>query len=220
MLILAFDTTAAACSVAIWRDGEVLAADQAEMKQGQAEALVPMIERALVDCNIDYAALDLLSVTVGPGSFTGVRVGIATARAIGLAANKPVIGVSTTEVLAAAAPEKSARILAAVDTKRGDLYAQIFDQNCEPLGGVRVVALSELAPWVGSEPVTVVGDAAAAVVDILGSCAALSASGPLPDPVSLARLASTREPATQNLRPIYARAPDAIVPVAGGRLRP
>jgi tRNA threonylcarbamoyladenosine biosynthesis protein TsaB len=220
MLILAFDTTAAACSVAIWRDDKVLGFEQAEMKQGQAEALVPMIERALVDCGIDYAALDLLAVTVGPGSFTGVRVGIATARAMGLAANKPVVGVRTTEVLAAAAPEKSARILAAVDTKRGDLYAQLFDQNRMPHGGIRVVALSDLAQWVGPEPMIVVGDAAAAVVDALGYYASLSAASPLPDPATLARLASTRESSNQNLVPVYARAPDAAIPIEGGRLRP
>jgi len=220
MLILAFDTTAAACSVALWRDGKVLTAKHAAMKQGQAEALVPMIERALEKCDVEYAALDRFAVTVGPGSFTGVRVGISTARAMGLAANKPVIGVKTTEVLAAAAPEKDVRILAVMDTKRGDLYAQMFDPKLKPLGDIQIATSQSLLQWIGPEPTTVVGDAAAAVVDILGSNAVVSAANSLPDVATLAQLASTREPTEQDLVPAYARAPDAALPIAGGRLRP
>jgi tRNA threonylcarbamoyladenosine biosynthesis protein TsaB len=220
MLILAFDTTAAACSVALWRDGTILKAEHEAMKQGQAEALVPMIERTLKKCDVDYAALDRFAVTVGPGSFTGVRVGISTGRALGLAANKPVIGVKTTEVLAAAAPEKGARILAVIDTKRGDLYAQLFDPGLKPPGNIQIATPQTLPQWIGPKPVTLVGDAAATAANILGSNAVVSSANPLPDVATLAQIASMREPSAQDLVPAYARAPDAVRPKAGGRLRP
>ena len=138
MLILAFDTAVAACSVALWRDGVVLAAARETMDQGQAEALMPMIEAVMAKAGASYAALDRVAVTVGPGSFTGVRVGLAAARGLGLAAHKPVIGVMTTEVLAAAVAEAERKdgvhILAAIDTKRGDLYVQQFDERARVIG--------------------------------------------------------------------------------------
>ncbi len=219
MLILAFDTTAAACSVALWRDGETLKAEHAAMTQGQAEALIPMIERLLKDCGTEYAMLDRIAVTVGPGSFTGVRVGIATARAIGLAASKPVVGIATTEVLAAAAPETGARILAVMDTKRGDLYVQLFAPDRSAISDIRVVTLEALPDWTGREPVTLIGDGAALAMTALGPNAAASSAAPLPDAVTLARLASARTEMTETL-PVYARAPDATLPAGGGRLRP
>ena len=220
MLILAFDTTAAACSVALWRDGTVLRTDRSIMERGQAEALVPMIERIMGECGINYARLDRVAVTVGPGSFTGVRVGIATARALSLAAAKPVIGVKTTEVLAVAAAEDGNRVLAAIDTKRDDLYVQMFGPDRQPIGEVSVVASSALLQLAGPEPVTVIGDGAITAVQAIGPNAMLAVAGPLPDTAVLAGLASTRDPSAQNLMPVYARAPDATVPVGGGRLRP
>lgn len=220
MLILALDTTAAACSVALWRDGETVKAEHVAMKQGQAEVLVPLIERTLNECETNYAALDRVAVTIGPGSFTGVRVGISTARAIGLAANKPVVGVRTTDVLAAAAPEKDVWILAAMDTKRGDLYAQMFDPQLKPDGEVQVVTFQTLPQWVGSRSITVVGDAALQAKDAIGPTSTVSDANPLPDTSILARLASAREPSAHTLLPVYARPPDAKLPLAGGRLRP
>ncbi len=219
MLILAFDTTAAACSVALWRDGKVLKAEHAIMKQGQAEALMPMIERVLGECGAGYTMLDRMAVTVGPGSFTGVRVGIAAARALGLAAAKPVVGLKTTEVLAAAAMEDNTRVLAAVDTKRGDLYVQMFEDR-QPIGDVSVVALKALPHWAGPEPTIVVGDGAAIAVRAIGPSATQSTAGPLPDTAVLAKLAASREPRAQELLPIYARSPGVMIPPRGGRLRP
>lgn len=220
MLILSFDTTAAACSVALWRDGEALKTKQTAMSQGQAEALVPMIELILSDCDVRYSMLDRIAVTVGPGSFTGVRVGIATARALGLAATKTTVGVPTTEVLATSAPEQGRRVLAAIDTKRGDLYVQMFGRDRSPTGNINVVDPKELKLWAGPDPLTVVGDGAVIATRILGPNASASSAGPLPDVATLAQLASRREPVSENLVPVYARSPDAIIPVGGGRLRP
>jgi len=224
MLILAFDTTVAACSVALWRDGTVLARARDVMSQGQAEALMPMIEDVMQRGGESYAALDRVAVTVGPGSFTGVRVGLAAARGLGLAANKPVIGVLTTEVLAQAVPHpehatERMHVLAVIDTKRGDLYAQQFDAHMKDLGAPRALAPDQLAAWCGDGPLVVVGDAAAIAVAALGPRAILSAAEALPDPAVIARIAAARQPSPGGPLPVYVRPPDAVIPQHGGRLR-
>ncbi len=225
MLILAFDTTAAAVSVALWRDGAVLAHAQEVMAQGQAEALMPAIVRIMVGAGVTYAVLDRIAVTVGPGSFTGVRVGLAAARGLGLAARKPVIGVMSTEVLAAAVPaaersDPGARVLAAIDTKRGDLYVQLFDHTLRSAAEVCAIAPDALAAWLGTGPVVVVGDAATTAAAALGPRARLSTAPALPDTGVLAQLAAARAPAGGGPLPVYVRPPDAVIPAHGGRLRP
>jgi tRNA threonylcarbamoyladenosine biosynthesis protein TsaB len=221
MLILAFDSAVAACSVAVWQAGRVLAAAREVMDQGQAEALMPMIARVMEAAKVDYAALDRIAVTVGPGSFTGVRVGLAAARGLGLAAGKPIVGVMTTEVLAAAVEDnRSLSIVAAIDTKRGDLYVQRFSPQAVSMGTVVVVAPADLAAWCPTGEICVVGDGAKLAVETLGARAQVSAASALPDAVVLARLAATRAPEPGGPLPVYARAPDAIVPEHGGRLRP
>ena len=224
MLILAFDTTAAAVTVALWRDGAVLARGQEIMAQGQAEALMPAVERIMDAAGVTYKALDRIGVTVGPGSFTGVRVGLAAARGLGLAAGKPVIGVMTTEVLAAGVPPaeriESVRVLAAIDTKRGDLYVQHFDSTLRHSSDVRAIAPDSLNDWLEPGPLVVVGDAAAIAVSVLGPRARLSSVPALPDAAVLARLVSQRDPVAGGPLPVYVRPPEAVVPQHGGRLRP
>jgi tRNA threonylcarbamoyladenosine biosynthesis protein TsaB len=219
MLILAFDTTVAACSIALWRDGAVLARARETMDQGQAEALLPLIENVMREGGVDYMALDRIAVTVGPGSFTGVRVGLSAARGLGLATGKPVIGILTTEALAHAVPEKQHRIVAAVDTKRGDLYVQQFDAQHNPLGEPHALAPDQLKAWIGDPSVVVVGDAAARAVAALGPHATLSTADALPDPTIIAALAAMRAPSASGPLPVYVRPPDAVIPQNGGRLR-
>jgi tRNA threonylcarbamoyladenosine biosynthesis protein TsaB len=223
MLILAFDTSVAACSVALWRDGAVLAAARKIMDQGQAEALMPLIETVMAQAGVKYAVLDRIAVTAGPGSFTGVRVGLAAARGLGLATGKPVIGVMTTEALAAAVAEAERakiQILAAIDTKRGDLYVQKFDSRLLEVGGVRVIAPADLADWNQTQPVVVIGDGATAALAALGACGSRSSADALPNAAVIAALAAQRAPVPGGPLPIYARAPDAVMPQFGGRLRP
>lgn len=224
MLILAFDTTVAACSVALWRDGAVLARVRAVMDQGQAEALMPMIEDVMSRSGESYAALDRIAVTVGPGSFTGVRVGLAAARGLGLAAHKPVIGVLTTEALAQAVPQQErddthVQVLAAVDTKRGDVYVQAFDAHLRALGDPRVMAPAQLPAWLNDGPIVIVGDGAAIAAPSLGPRALLSSAEALPDPAVIATCAATRDAAPGGPLPVYVRPPDAVIPQHGGRLR-
>lgn len=224
MLILAFDTTAPACSVAIVKDGATLVRLREVMDQGQAEALMPLIERAMGEARIGYSDLDRIAVTIGPGSFTGVRVGLSTARALGLAAEKPVVGVSSLAVLAAAVPdEERARhstILAAIDTKRNDLYIQSFESKSgAPHAAPAAVPAAELADWSRDQDALVVGDGTPEVMKVLAGVTA-STADPLPNAVVLARLAEGREIDAAGPLPLYVLPPKITLAPHGGRLRP
>ena len=127
MRILAFDTTTSACSVAVCVDDETVGSFHDPMIHGQAEALIPAIEQTMAEAGIAYTDVDRIAVTVGPGSFTGVRVGLATARGIGVATGRPVIGLLTTEVIAAEARNESSQSIAvAIDARRAEVYLQCF----------------------------------------------------------------------------------------------
>ena len=131
MLTLALDSAADGISVAVLNGKDVLAQDAAQMARGQGEALIPMIQAVVQKTGLQMNNLDQIAVSVGPGSFTGVRIGLATARAIAMALDKPVWGVST---LAAAACGVAGKVLAVSDTKRDDFYTQLFQdgQEVEP----------------------------------------------------------------------------------------
>jgi tRNA threonylcarbamoyladenosine biosynthesis protein TsaB len=224
MLLLAFDTTAAACSVALVKDGVVRAQIRELMDQGQAEALMPMIEQLMAEAGFAYGALERIAVTVGPGSFTGVRVGLSAARALGLAAAKPVVGVGSLEVLAEAVPEAERRrhqaILAAIDTKRGELYLQTFDpQTRVPRTPPVALPPAQIQDWLAEKDVVVVGDGTAEAMKALSGATA-SMADPLPDAVVLARLAAARAPEPAGPLPLYVLPPKVTLAPHGGRLRP
>src|ERR1051326_4463832 len=107
MLILAIDTALDACAAAVLDTGasKLIAVESQTMKRGHAEALMPLVARVMKQAALPFAALDRIAVTTGPGSFTGLRVGLAAARGIALAAHKPIVGLST--LAAFAAPYRS-----------------------------------------------------------------------------------------------------------------
>lgn len=103
MRVLAIDTALEACSAALLDTGSgmTLARQSRPMTRGHAEVLVPLISEVMIQSEIDFAQIDRVAVTTGPGSFTGLRVGLSAARGIGLAAGKPVVGLTTLAALAA-----------------------------------------------------------------------------------------------------------------------
>jgi tRNA threonylcarbamoyladenosine biosynthesis protein TsaB len=228
MMVLAFDTALGACSVGVWRDGALLARDGAVMPHGHAEALMPMIARVMTAAGVSYAELDRIAVTVGPGSFTGLRVGIAAARGLAMAAGRPAVGIATTEALAAAVPEDERRapaggprfILSVIDSKRGDVFAQAFDAALRPLGAAVNVADAMLGAVCPEGPVVVVGDAAARAQRWLGARAVPSRASALCDVAALAALAAGRAVDARGPLPLYVRAPDVTLRPDGGVLRP
>ena len=221
MKLLALDTAMAACSVAVCDGGRITAAEHRAMARGHAEALLPMVEAAMAAAGLAYDDLDAFAVTRGPGTFTGLRIGLAAARGLALAAARPLIGLTTLEVLAATVPEvaRGGSIMAAIEARRGEVYGQIFSSALAPLCAPAALAAEALAakPW--RPPVSVVGDAAPRLLALLaGSGVAVPGDGQ-PDARAVARLAVARPlPAVGTpVSPLYLRAPDARLRGAGGR---
>jgi tRNA threonylcarbamoyladenosine biosynthesis protein TsaB len=130
--ILAFDTALNFCSVAVFANGKA-STEMREMAQGHAEHLVPMAERVLKDAKINYKDIEAIVTTVGPGAFTGLRIGLSTARAMALALNIPIFGITTTQILAVQQARREAKPIGVVlETKRQDFYFQAFDAKGNP----------------------------------------------------------------------------------------
>ncbi len=143
MMILAFDTSVTGCSVCV-TDGQKAWTETMATERGQAEFLVPMIEDAIQKSGHGYKDLDRIVVTIGPGSFTGVRVGLSTAKALALSLNKPLVGISTLDVIARGA-KLTCDTLVLIDTKRGDFYGQVFDATGRPQDEARIWSVEEVA---------------------------------------------------------------------------
>src|SRR5262245_50575241 len=161
--ILAFDSSGAACSAAVWAGGTIVARRFEAMSRGQAERLMPMIQAAMADARRTFADLDLVVVTVGPGSFTGLRVGLAAARGLALAGDVPAAGVTSFDAALEGLPTAAAghAIAVALDSKRGDLFVQFYDSERRPLGGPQILAPASLRQAAPPGPLYVGGDGAA-----------------------------------------------------------
>ncbi len=217
--LLAFDTAGSACSAAVLRDGVVRARRFAAMARGQAEALMPMIAAVLDEAETTLDALDLIAVTIGPGAFTGLRIGLAAARGLALASGLPVLGITSFAAVAAqAAPAAAAgRVLVvALDSKRRELYLQAFDGQT-PLAEGALVAPEDVPAWLPAAPLLLAGDAAPRLAALIpgGQEAALAGGPGLADAADVARLAAASwrpglRPAPP--RPLYLRPPDTTTP--------
>lgn len=215
MRVLAIDTALAACSAAVF-DSEhvaIVASETLPMTRGHAEAVMPLIARVVDRAGIEFAALDRIAVTVGPGSFTGLRVGIAAARGIALATGKPAVGLSTLASFAAPliSEDDSRQVVAAIDARHGHVYLQVFGSGGRTLVAPRIATLRDAvrAAVVGS--VRVVGCAA----DKLAAAWPREANPPVsveqreaPDIDWVARLGAAAE-GHGPPKPLYLRAPDA-----------
>lgn len=224
MRVLAFETAAGGCSACLWQDGAVLAQAGGAMVHGQAEALVPLLQQVLADAGLDWADIDRIAVTSGPGSFTGLRVGLATARGLAVATGLPVVGVTTLEAFAHALPEaaraQAGTVLAAVDTRRDDVYVQAFaGATLTPLSEPLALDIADIPGWLES-----IG--APAPVVVCGDGPALDPAWPRPldpappDVTVVAALGAAAPVPAEPPSALYIRPPDAALPRNGGRLRP
>lgn len=161
--VLALDTSVNGCSVAIL-GGEFRSASIRPMERGHAEHLVPMIEAAMRERGVSYGDIDVIAVTTGPGAFTGIRIGLSTAQALGLSLSVPVFGLSTMQALALDYARQAGRdCVVAIDTRRGDFYAGRFDAQGEAANPAQVVTAQGVAILAAALPAggVVIGDGVA-----------------------------------------------------------
>jgi len=174
MKILALDTSMTACSVAcvliddVSGEISVLAEIRKDMARGHAEALVPMIARVMDEAGTGFETLDRVAVTTGPGSFTGLRVGIATARGLGLALGVPVAGIGTLDALATdfVASQDGLKTPFAIllDARREQIYVRNFDADGLPRDEAAVCDLADLS-WLDDPATLLVGPGAVVLVE-------------------------------------------------------
>jgi len=145
--------------VCVWQDGRVLTLREEKMDRGQDSRLVPMVQDVMKETGLSYAALDRIAVTRGPGSFTGLRIGLATARGMGLAADKPVVGVDRFSLFKTQREGISGGLLVVLESRRAELYVCHYPANCEP-EEPRMLTPAEIGSLVRSHhDIRIVGDA-------------------------------------------------------------
>jgi tRNA threonylcarbamoyladenosine biosynthesis protein TsaB len=216
-LVLAFDTAGPACSVAIGRGDSVLAHERRDMRHGHAEALLPMIDRVVAAAKLGPDDIDCVAVSVGPGGFTGIRAGLAVAHGLTLATGARLFGVSSLAAVAALVPIAESRLLVALDSRRADLYVQLFDRDGAPRTEPMAILPENLAGWVGDGVLRIAGDAAEAAAAALAQRPRIEiVPGSAPDACGV--LAAVRHwPALADPigQPVYLRPPDVSLPKPG-----
>ena len=213
MILLAFETSTEACSVALWIDGEVRERFDVVPRR-HAELALPWAEQLLADAGIARSRLDAVAVGRGPGAFTGVRLGVALAQGIALALDVPVLPVSTLAALAAQATGD--RVLAAIDARMGEVYVGAFARDGEALrplqdeavGAPTTIAIPDGARWHGLG--TGFDACDGALRTRLGDGIATLDAGALPHAADVARLAAPmlargEGVAPERLEPAYLR---------------
>jgi len=184
------------------------------MTRGHAEALMPLIARVMAQSGIGFADLDRIAVTTGPGSFTGLRVGLSAARGLGLAAGKPVVGLTTLTAFAAPVVSENGPhpIISAIDARHDHVYFQVVSGDGSPLVRPRVAPVAEALQAARFGAPQIVGNAARILADRWPADAALPVridAQPAPDITWIAWLGAAVTPENAPARPYYLRAPDA-----------
>lgn len=223
MRVLAIDTALGACAAAVLdsQAGAILAAESIGMVRGHAEAVMPLIARVMDAARSEFNELNRIAVTVGPGSFTGLRVGISAARGIALAAGKPAIGLSTLSALAA--PHVAARsgdtIIAAIDARNEQVYFQVFAPNGVTVVTPRLDRVRAAVRAVPVGPTVITGSGAMLVASHWpsGSPVPRVEDHAAPDIGWVARLGAAAQEEGAPPKPLYLRRPDAR-PQDAGRL--
>ena len=215
MRVLAIDTALETCAAAVLdTEPGKMASESLPMLRGHAEALVPLVQRVMKQADMPFSALDRIAVTTGPGSFTGLRVGIAAARGIALAAGKPAVGVTTLAAYAAPyiAENDQISVAVAIDARHEHVYLQVFGPGGRTHVAPRIIGLRDAARAAAHGQTRIVGTGARMLA------AAWPAGEPAPvvvedkrapDIIWVGRLGVATEPGANAPKPLYLRAPDA-----------
>ena len=219
MLILAIDTALDACAAAVLdtEAAKIIAQESQAMKRGHAEALMPLIARVMKASTIAFTSLDRIAVTKGPGSFTGLRVGLSAARGIALAAGKPVVGLTTLTAYAAPFVGENSEhpIISAIDARHDHVYFQVVSGDGGSLIKPKVAPISEALEAARFGAPHLVGNAAKILAERWPSDAPSPFrvdAQPAPDIGWVAWLGAAVTPETAPASPYYLRAPDAKPP--------
>lgn len=220
MILLALESATSACSAAVADSaGRILGHRRGAAAPDQADRLIELIDTMLREAGLGYGAIDVIAVNRGPGSFTGIRAGVAAARGLALATGRPVIAVNTLEVLAAALGAQSAgTIVAALDARRGQIYVQVFGHDLVALSEPRALAPQDVVLAGRAPPIRLVGNGAALLRAALPDDLPVLQEGAEPDALAVARRAVARIAAGERpvpghaVRPLYLREPDARLP--------
>jgi tRNA threonylcarbamoyl adenosine modification protein YeaZ len=216
MRLLAIDTALDACAACVFNTdgGKSLASESVTMTRGHAEALMPLVGRVMDKAGIAFSQLDRIAVTVGPGSFTGLRVGISAARGIALASGKPAVGISTLAAYAAPhiASEDAAQIVVAIDAKHANVYLQVFGSAGRTVLAPQIATVRDAVRAAREGPARIVGSGAG----LIGADWPAGETPPLlVDPTGapsiewVARLGAAVRNTDVSPKPLYLRAPDA-----------
>ncbi len=216
MRVLAIDTALGAASAAVLdtAGGFIVAQESLPMVRGHAEALLPLIARVLEQAETAAADLDRIAVTTGPGSFTGLRVGIAAARGIALAAGKPAVGLTTLAAFAAPliAADETLPVVVVVDARHGHVFCQVYGPGGRTVVPPRLVSITDALRVATANAPRIVGTAA----DLMAASWPLHERPPAsveqraaPDIVWVAQLGAAADAPASPPKPFYLRAPDA-----------
>jgi tRNA threonylcarbamoyladenosine biosynthesis protein TsaB len=214
--ILAIDTALEACSACVLDSGSdlPLSIESEPMQRGHAEALMPMLERVMDAVEGGFASIDRVAVTVGPGSFTGLRVGISAARAIALATGVPAVGVTTLSAYAAPliGAAGGALVGVAIDARHGQIYCQVVARGGRSIIAPQIMGLRDAVRQIGNGPVLLIGSGANALcaeARAAGLDAAVVDTATAPEVLWVARLGLAAVPERALAKPFYLRSPDA-----------
>lgn len=211
--ILAFDCSTGPCSVALWQSGNILFYKKEEATSKQAAMLIPMIEEGLKQQALWYSDLAGIATTIGPGSFTGIRIGLAAAKGLAMAASLPVAGITTLQTVAYAARQKSSEakaIIAVLNAGKGQIYRQTFDAALAPLHDPDMVDYADILSGLPAQPYLLAGNGSSLISP--SSLYIVCDEITHPDARSIAAIAASapqRFTDYRHISPLYIRPPDA-----------
>ena len=226
MKILALETSAKAVSAAVSEDGKILCAGYQDTGLTHSRTLMPIVESILKNTNLSMKDIDAVAVAVGPGSFTGIRIGVAAAKGLAFAVDKPTIGVSTLAAMARNVAFCDGPIICAMDARRQQVYNALFeakDGKLKRLTEDRAIALADLLEEIKGDPrpKMVVGDGGRLCCDYLTAnglpCRLAPAQLVMQNAMSVALeaellAAAGKRVSAQALEPVYLRPPHADLP--------
>lgn len=209
MIVLGIHTASQACDLAIWRDGEVIAEVCEPMVRGQ-DARLPGLTKSLLDtAGCSFSDVSRYAVVTGPGSFTGIRVGVAFARGLSLATSAPCVGVTSLEAALPAGQQGSAIVALSAQKRPPDItfWAQTFRSGMATAMAKEMRA-DDLVQLMTDRPHLLFGDQ-----DALTKCFPIDTIHPaIPSAARAAAVAAELDPEQRSARPTYARSPDAALP--------